>query len=327
MKEFELIEFIKKNVKINSRSVKKGIGDDCAVLNYDKKKYLIITSDSLYEDVHFKKNFLKPEQIGEKTALVNISDILAMGGVPFAALVNIGFNRKEKFEFIKNILKSLINCFEKHNIQIIGGDTITSDKLFISITLLGFVNKKFIMLRDGAKEGDLIFTTGNLGDSYAGFKLLYFKKQKKYLNYEKKLIKKHISPLLRKKESQVLSESGFVSSCMDISDGLISDISRIAEASRVGAEIFVDYLPVSDEAKKIAEKFNENYNDYALYGGEDYELLFTVDCKNEKNFYDYIKKKKIKVYKIGKIIKDKKIYKITDNKKIKEDYKKVWKHF
>lgn len=327
MKEFQLIEFVKKNVKIKNKLIKKGIGDDCAIINFNKKDYLIITTDSFYEDIHFKKNFFLPEQIGEKSALVNISDILAMGGIPFAALINIGFGRKEKFGYIKNILNGMINCFESHFIQIIGGDTIAAHKIFISITLLGIVNKKHIMLRTGAKDGDLIFTTGNLGDSFAGFKLLYYYKQKKYLPYEKQLVRKHCSPVLRYKESEILSKSGFITSCMDISDGLISDILRITVENGVGAEIFVDDLPISSNARKTAEKFNENIYDYALYGGEDYELLFTIKSKDEKNFYDYINNKSIKVYKIGRIIKEKNIYKIINRKKIKENFKKVWKHF
>ncbi len=327
MKEFELINFIKKNIKINNKNIIKGIGDDCAILNYNKTHYLLLTTDSLFEDVHFKKKFFNAKYIGKKSALVNISDILAMGGTPFAALVNIGFKKNEKIEFIKDILKSLIDCFERYKIKIIGGDTISASKIFISISLLGIVNKKHIMLRSGAENDDLIFTTGNLGNSFAGFKLLYFYKHQKYLPYEKKLISQHLTPYLRYKESQLLSNSGFVTSCMDISDGLISDISRITEENKVGAEIFVDDLPISNDVKKVAEKFNDSYYDYALYGGEDYELLFTIKNKDEKNFYKFIKRHNIKVYKIGRIIKEKTIYKIINNKKIKEDFKKVWKHF
>jgi len=327
MKEFQLISDIKKNIRFFSDKVIKGIGDDCAILKYDKKTSLLLTSDSLFEDVHFSREYFLPEEIGEKAALVNISDIAAMGGMPFAALLNIGFNKKEKIFYIKKIINGLIKSFEKYKIQLIGGDTIAADKIFISITMLGLVNNKFILQRNGAKPGDIIFTTGNLGDSCAGLKLLIKKKRKNISLYEKKLIKKHLTPFIKLKEAQILARSGFLTSCMDISDGVMSDITRIAEESKVGAEIYVENLPVSDETKKVSLAFKENYFDYALYGGEDYELLFTVNKENKIKFLNFIKKHKLNVFEIGRIIKDKCIYKITGSKRIKERYDKVWKHF
>lgn len=327
MKEFQLINYIKKNLKFFSSKVIRGIGDDCAIVKYDNKTSLLITSDSLFEDVHFSKKYFLPEEIGEKAARVNISDIAAMGGIPFAALLNIGFNKREKFFYIKKIIKGIIKSFKKYKIQLIGGDTISADKIFISITVIGLVNNKFILQRNGAKPGDIIFTTGNLGESYAGLKLLTKRKRKNISLYEKKLIKKHLTPFIKLKESQILAKSGFLTSCMDISDGLISDITRIAEESKVGAEIYVEKLPVSNEIKKVSQYFNENFFDYALYGGEDYELLFTVSEKNKYKFFNFAQKSKIKVFEIGKIIKDRCIYKIIDGNKIKERYGKVWKHF
>lgn len=252
--EIRLIERLAKDFRLD-RSVIKGSGDDAAVIRWTKGKYLLFTCDMSIEDVHFKLSEATPFQIGWKALGRNISDIAAMGGVPRHALVSIGINPDLSASFLTGICKGMKKIADKFNINIVGGDMSRSKKLVIDISLIGEVEKKNLVLRSGAKVGDLILVTGSLGGSQKGRHLNFTPR----LNEVRKLVK------------------GFkINSMIDISDGLILDLWRILDASRAGARIYQNTIPLSKEAESFEK---------ALYEGEDFELLFTMSPKEAKRFF------------------------------------------
>lgn len=327
MLEKHLISYIKQNSPILNNNVIKSIGDDCAVIKTDSSRYLLITTDVLCDNNHFSKKYFYPEEIGSKAMAVNISDICAMGGIPKHCLVAIGFRKKENQEIIKRIFSGLISYAKNYGIDLIGGDTVRSDFLFVSVVLFGIVKEKNILYRKGAKQGDIIYVTGLLGDSGAGLDVLLKKGRKNLKPFEYFPVKKHLVPTPRYMESRILSESRMVNSCIDISDGLINDLMNLTDKSICGAEIYIDRIPVSFSAVNVAREFKKDPVDYALYGGEDYELLFTVSRQNNRKFLDYINKAGLNVFEIGKIIKTKKIILNKNGKKSSPKLNKIWNHF
>ncbi len=254
MNEFSLIKRLSRSVKTD-RSVAIGIGDDTAVLRYRKDRYLLFTTDMIVEGTHFLLKKATPYQIGWKAMAVNLSDIAAMGGLPKWAVVSLGgpFQRRKvesgkwKIEkFIWEIYRGMSTVGKKFGVQIVGGDTDKASKWTINIALLGEVEKKYLKLRSGAKVGDRVFVTGSLGGSIHG---------------------KHLTFTPRVKEARYLVTHYPVTSMMDLSDGLASDLRRIMEQSKVGFLIDEAKIPLSKGAKNARGAFCD---------GEDFELLFTV---------------------------------------------------
>ena len=260
--EFGLIERIKSNVKLYSKEVVAGIGEDAAVLEYDKNNYLLFTTDMLVENDHFSLKYSTPEQIGMKAIEQNASDIAAMGGLP-------------KFAVISLALKNDID--------------------------VEFVDKKYLALRNGAKVGDLIFCSGDLGKSTAGLELLRHK-------LKGKSIKKHLEPECRLDLARKLVKFG-INSMIDVSDGIASEVKHICEESDIGAVIYADKIPLLQDTVIDAKKIKKNPLDFALYGGEDFELIFTAN----KNKLKQLKKYDVKV--IGEIVDKKYGIKLIKNRK------------
>ncbi len=254
MNEFSFIKRLSQSIKTN-RSVIVGIGDDAAVLQYKKDRYLLFTTDMIVEGTHFLLKSAAPYQIGWKAMAVNLSDIAAMGGLPRWAVVSLGgpFQRRKMEngkwkieEFVWEIYRGMSAVGKKFGVQIVGGDTDKADRWTINIALLGEVEKKYLKLRSGAKVGDRVFVTGSLGGSIHG---------------------KHLTFIPRVKEARYLVTHYPVTSMMDLSDGLASDLCRIMEQSKVGVLIDEERIPLSKEAKDSRSAFCD---------GEDFELLFTV---------------------------------------------------
>lgn len=259
MKEEEVINLIKKRLKIKNPDVLVGPGDDTAVVSYNSREYLILTTDCVVEDVHFSRKETTLFQIARKALAVNLSDIAAMGGLPLYALVCAGlpqgFTRRE----ISELIRGLNYMAEKFQFDIVGGNLTRSEKLFIDVSLIGRVEKKYLKLRSGAKAGDLIFVTGALGGSR---------------------LKKHLTFTPRLKEARELVKKFPVSAMMDISDGLSTDLIHLAKESGVGFKIYLEKIPLSYDALRMSKDRKEAIF-HALNDGEDYELLFTVPerCK------------------------------------------------
>ncbi|MBS3096632.1 thiamine-phosphate kinase [Candidatus Woesearchaeota archaeon] len=276
--EFGLIERIKKKVKLYSKGVIAGIGDDSAVLEYDKHNYLIFTTDSLAENRHFFKSF-KPRQIGMKAIEQNVSDIAAMGGLPKYAVVSFGLPKNIDVDVIDGIVGGINRKCRQYGINFVGGNLSSSGQIIINVSMLGFVEKKYLALRSGAKIGDLIFCSGNVGKSAAGLELL--KNNKKG-----KSIKNHLEPECRLGLARKLVKIG-INSMIDVSDGVASELRHICEESKAGAIIYADKIPISKNAINGAKKLNRNPLDFALYGGEDFELVFTANKNRLKQLKKY----------------------------------------
>ncbi len=274
--EFNLIKRLSNNFVKLKRPVIVGIGDDCAVLNSSGSRLQLVTTDMLVEDVHFRLSTASPFQIGWKSLAANISDIAAMGGEPTYAFVSIGLPKNTGVDFVDDVYLGMKAIADKYSVDVVGGDTVSSPQVIINIALLGEVEPENYKLRSGAKEGDYIFVTGDVGGSSAGLEIL-----------EKKLpIKgtdKHLMPIPRVKEGRLLAQSRYVTSMIDISDGVSSEIHHICEQSNTGAKIIMKDIPLSENTYKVAKLTGKNPYDFALYGGEDYELLFT--CRPDATSY------------------------------------------
>ena len=299
LSELGEIGFLKKIeafLPLSDKSVLISIGDDAAAVKVSKGKTLLATTDLLTDGIHFDLRYISFFQLGAKALLVNISDIAAMAGIPRYALIAIAVPDNIKVEELNEIYRGIKKTASAYKVSIIGGDTSGSKNgLMISITLLGEAKQGNIIKRDGAKPGDKIFVTGTLGDSSAGLELLKNGKRNEYL------IQRHLLPTPRVKEGIFLSKNRLATSMIDISDSLSTDLNHICEQSRVGAIIYEDRIPLSKELKKA--KLKNKPLDYALSGGEDYELLFTVKKKNVKNIYDAISRNRLSATMIGEITK------------------------
>ena len=285
MNEFELIARLTRELPTN-KSVVTGAGDDCAVLDLGvADKLILFKTDAVVEGFHFTQE-TPPEQIGRKALARGLSDIAAMAGTPTAALVTIALPEKFEVEFVAKIYGGLNALAREHGVAIVGGETTTNPgRILISIALLGTVPRGKQILRGGAKTGDAIFVTGELGGSLA----------EKHLDFEPRLA-----------EARWLAEHFSIHAMLDLSDGLAGDLRHILQASGVGAEILKSAVPVSRAAKLRARNSSAAKPAFAaaLTDGEDFELLFTIAGKDAVKLLDAWKKKfpKLKLSCIGKIV-------------------------
>jgi thiamine-monophosphate kinase len=287
-----------------------GIGDDCAVLRTKGRPWLV-TSDALVEGVHFRLENHPPRRLGKKCLAVNLSDIAAMGGIPRFAFLNLGLPRPVPRGFLSPFIKGLTEEADKFSVALAGGDTHQSPQgIALALTLIGEASGK-IAYRSGAKVGDLLYVSGFLGQSAAGFRLLTkFEKQPVPLKpaLARELIKAHQEPEPQVALGHFLVQRGFVSAMIDLSDGLASDLRHICRASEVGALLDADQIPISPALRAAAEWIESAPLAMALSGGEDYQLLFSVPAglagKMETQVVNRFKRP---VYPIGKIIGDSKM--------------------
>ena len=294
--EFELIKHLTEAIDLKNHSTKKGVGDDCAVLDYPQEKEILVTTDLLLEGVHFDLTYVPLKHLGYKSAMVNFSDVYAMGGMPRQITVSLGISQRFTVEDMEEFYAGLQLACEAHSVDIVGGDTTSSmTGLTISITCIGDVEKGKAICRNGAKAGDLICVSGNLGAAYMGLQLLerekavYFQQLQENHGNEtlemaqpdfagkEYLLERQLRPEARRDIVLKLQEKGIQpTSMMDISDGLSSELMHICEQSNCGCRIYEEHLPLDYETASQAEEFNMNVTTCALNGGEDYELLFTV---------------------------------------------------
>ena len=250
--EFELIKNISKIIGKCSKNVIKGIGDDAAVIDTGGKKYLLAAIDTIVESVHFDLKYYSFFDVGWKALAVNLSDIASMGGIPKYALVSLGLTNKTISKDVLEIYKGMKKLAKQYSVDIIGGDTVFSpEKLAVTVSLIGEVEKKKVLYRKGAKVGDLIMVTGAFG----GAALTPFPSPKG----------RGARIISRINEGRVIAGTGHATSMMDSSDGLAFTIGEICRQSNTGAQVIKSLIPKSDSAS-LKE---------ALYGGEDFELVFT----------------------------------------------------
>ncbi len=283
--EFGLIKHLTENIELKNSSTLYGIGDDAAVLSYPDKQVLI-TTDLLMEGVHFDLTYTPLKHLGYKSAMVNISDIYAMNGIPKQITVSLAISKRFCVEDMEEFYAGLKLACNLHHVDIVGGDTTSSlTGLAISITCIGEAEKDQIVYRNGAHETDLICVTGDLGAAYMGLQLLereksVFQGQKEInpdFSGKEYLLERQLKPEARGDIIEKLQKAGVrPTAMMDISDGLSSELMHICTQSNVGCRIYEERIPLDYQTAVMAEELNMNVTTCALNGGEDYELLFTV---------------------------------------------------
>lgn len=283
--EFGLIEHLTKNIEFQNASSILGVGDDAAVIDHLGKQ-TVVTTDLLIEGVHFDLMYTPLKHLGYKSVVVNLSDIYAMNATPTQITLSVGISNRFSVESMEEFYEGVYAACETYGVDLIGGDTASSQKGFIiSVTALGEIQPDKIVTRSGAKPGDLICCSGYLGGPYLG--LLFLEREKKIylenpqiqpdLEGEDYVIRRLLKPEARNDIVEFLDDAEILpTSMMDISDGLSSEILHICNKSKCGAVLYEEKLPIHDETKRAAYKFELDPTACALSGGEDYELLFTV---------------------------------------------------
>jgi thiamine-monophosphate kinase len=285
--EFELIRRLRQLIPIPSSrtaSIIAGIGDDAAIVQPTVGHVLVATTDLVAEHVHFDLTYMTYRQVGYRAVIANLSDIAAMGGSPRYALVALAVGPNTTARDVTALYTGIAAACTAAETAVIGGDTSASTNgLIISIALLGEAKPGQILRRGGARPGDVLYVTGTLGDSRAGLELLRARRHERTIlspRATRFLMRRHIAPTARLSEGQALSESQLATAAIDVSDGLAGDLRHICEENSVGALIDLRRLPLSPALRAFARARHHKPFDYALSGGEDYELLFTVSKAN-----------------------------------------------
>lgn len=283
--EFGLITHLTKNIELQNASSLVGVGDDAAVIDHFGKQ-TVITTDLLIEGIHFDLAYTPLKHLGYKAVVVNLSDIYAMNANPTQITLSIGISNRFSLEALDEFYDGVYTACQQYGVDLIGGDTSSSQKGFIiSITAIGEVAPGAYVKRSGAKKGDLICCSGDLGAAYVG--LLFLEREKRIflenpgvqpdLEGESYVIGRLLKPEARKDIVEFFSANQITpTSMMDISDGLSSELLHLCEQSGLGAVIYEEKIPISEDMKRAAFKFEIDPTACALSGGEDYELLFTL---------------------------------------------------
>lgn len=287
--EFELISRLTRDFKLAQPSSLKGVGDDAAVI--DNNGFLtLVSTDLLAEGIHFDLMYTPLKHLGYKSVVVNLSDIYAMNGRPRQITVNIAVSNRFSVEALEELYAGIRLACERYGVDLVGGDTSSSQKgLLISITAIGQGEQGKVVYRNGAKVGDLICVTGDLGAAYLGLQILEREKQlflsnpgiQPALDGKDYLIGKQLKPEARRDMIDMFAQNHLVPTAMiDVSDGLASDLLHICQQSGTGAYIEESGVPIHPDAQLQALEFNLDPVTCALSGGEDYELLFTISPKD-----------------------------------------------
>jgi thiamine-monophosphate kinase len=283
--EFGLIEHLTQNIELQNASSVLGVGDDAAVIDHFGKQ-TVITTDLLIEGVHFDLMYTPLKHLGYKSVVVNLSDVYAMNATPTQITMSVGISNRFSVEAIDEFYEGVYAACEKYGVDLVGGDTASSQKGFIiSVTAIGEVKPDKFVKRSTAQKGDLICVSGDLGGAYIG--LLFLEREKKIylenpsiqpdLEGESYVVGRLLKPEARKDIVEFLEKNNITpTAMMDISDGLSSEILHICKQSELGCVLYEEKIPVAEETKKAAFKFEIDPTACALSGGEDYELLFTI---------------------------------------------------
>lgn len=283
--EFGLIEHLTKNFKIKQSSTIKGIGDDAAVLGFNKKN-IVVTTDLLVEGVHFDLSYMPLKHLGYKAVMVNLSDVYAMNAEATQITVSIAVSNRFPLEALEDLYAGVETAANIYNIDVVGGDTTSSTTgLLISITAIGEVEKNNEVYRHGAKPNDLLVVSGDLGAAYMGLQILEREKAVYKVNPNNQpdldaysyIIERQLKPEARKDIVKLLRDLNVKPTAMiDISDGLSSEVMHLCKHSKVGCDLYEDKIPLDPQVISTCEEFNIDSTTVALNGGEDYELLFTI---------------------------------------------------
>lgn len=284
--EFGLIDHLTKDFTTSNKNTLRGVGDDAAVIKAGRDDAMVVTTDSLLEGVDFDLTYFPLKHLGYKAVTVGVSDVLAMNAIPEQVMISLGVSSKLPVEALEDLYEGVKFACDEMGIDMVGGDTTASmTGLVINITTIGRAKRKSISYRSGAQFNDLICITGNLGAAYMGLHLLEREKrvlrdvqnpEPQFAGYEY-LLQSYLKPRARKDIIDALAVEGIVpTSMIDLSDGLASEVMQICKASKCGARIYLDRIPIAKQTTALAEEMHIDPVVAALNGGNDYELMFTV---------------------------------------------------
>ncbi|MFD1017142.1 thiamine-phosphate kinase [Winogradskyella rapida] len=283
--EFKLIEHLTEHFTVTQKSTVKSIGDDAAVLNFDKKQ-IVVSTDLLVEGVHFDLTYAPLKHLGYKAVVVNLSDIYAMNAMATQVTVSIAVSNRFPLEALEELYAGITMAAKYYNVDVVGGDTTSSTSgLIISVTAIGEVEKGHEVLRSGAKPNDLLVLTGDIGGAYMGLQVLEREKQVFKVNPQNQpdlsmytyIIERQLKPEARKDIVELLKELDVKpTSMIDVSDGLSSEVIHLCKQSKVGVDVYENKIPLDPQVIATCEEFNIDSTTIALSGGEDYELLMTI---------------------------------------------------
>jgi thiamine-monophosphate kinase len=331
--EFGLIDQLTQDFPLRNPSSLKGVGDDAAVINHEGYRTLV-SVDLLVEGVHFDMTYTPLRHLGYKAAVVNFSDIYAMNGTPTQIVVGLGVSNRYSVEALDELYAGIRLACENYNVDLVGGDTTSSQSgLVISITVIGQAKEEDVVYRSGAKPNDLLCVSGDLGGAYMGL-LILEREKAEYLanpNMQPQLqgfdyvLERQLKPEARKDIIAKLKELGVKpTSMIDISDGLASEVLHLCKESGVGCQLYEGKIPQDPTTVKLAKDFQVVPSITALNGGEDYELLFTIDQKD----YEKIQQMSQDVTVIGYMTADKGIAElITPDNHVIPLKAQGWNHF
>ena len=293
--EFGLIRRLTSGFVLQNKETVKGIGDDAAVLRFESEKDMLVSTDMLLEGVHFDLTYMPLKHLGYKAAVVNFSDIYAMNGQPKQLFVSLACSNRFPVEALEQIYEGIAMACKAYGVDLAGGDTTSSKAgLILSLSVTGEVERGKAVLRSGAKQGDLLVVSGDLGGAYVGLQLLELEKNvfmdhpdaQPDLEGNDYILERQLKPEARMDVVEYLAEIGVVPTAMiDVSDGLSSETLHICGQSNVGCRLYEEKIPIDPTTYAMAREFNLDPTVCALSGGEDYELLFTV----EQGDYEKIK--------------------------------------
>lgn len=279
MQEFDLItKFFKPlaNKTVNSDNLE----NDTAFIDLKQSEHLILSKDLFVEDIHFLKSD-GAYKIASRLLLSNLSDLASSGAEPLYYMLGFSKTNNTDASFVKEFARGLSDIQKKYNISLIGGDTVRSNKYFFSITIFGKTKKNKFLTRNQAKKGNLIYVSGNIGDAYFGLKI----NQQKKLNLDKDcqyLLDRYFFPNPQINLGKELVKRNLSRCAIDISDGLLSDLNHICTNSNLTANIFLEQIPISNQLKRILNKKIDNEYLNIISAGDDYELIFVIDQKDQK---------------------------------------------
>lgn len=294
--EFGLIDRIRGKFSLTHKQSVRGIGDDAAVIDAGED-LILLSSDMLVEGIHFDLTYMPIQHLGYKAVAVNVSDIVAMNGKPGQILVSIALSNRFSVEAVDALYEGIRAACENYKIDLVGGDTTSSTSgLIISITAMGRVAKNKVAYRSGAKENDIVCVTGDLGGAFTGLQVLEREKQVFLANPDMQpglekydyIVARQLKPEARAEIIYDLEEFGIVpTSMIDVSDGLASELLHISRESGVGVRIYEDKIPIDQLSYDTAVEFKLDPITCALNGGEDYELLFTIDKEDQEKIKNH----------------------------------------
>jgi len=326
--EFGFIKKISRGCLIRADSIVKAIGDDAAAFVTASDELTLVTTDLLVERVHFMMHGISGFALGHKSLAVNLSDIAAMGGTAREAFVSIAIPKNCPIDYLEDFYDGMKSLASEFDVNILGGDTTGSKAdLVINIAVVGSVPEDEMLCRDKARPGDVVFSTGFLGDSRAGLYLILNEIVAGTKGLEE-LKSTHLMPKPFLREGRFLARRPGLHAAIDVSDGLSSDIGHIAKESSVGVRLYSDKIPLSPGLIEFCERFDLDPVEYALAGGEDYTLLCTISPdRMDSVARDYLETFKEPLYPIGEIIQDKRMEIIGLDNKVRSLSPRGWDHF